>query len=415
MKRLRRLLPLLTLPVALLGCGKAAPSADSSGDPIDARAHDAAGCPAALELSRVRTVVRSGHASLSWQIATTADVRDFLVERKLSDGRWRKYSQLPVDARSAQLASLPDGPAELRVLAVLKPRATRPQGRAAQSRLAPGAIAVGLNGGGWGPCEPPEMSTEIKYIRVDSPTTVAPWTSVGLNVIADLSGPYDDSGVSGVDVAAYVRRVVKLVEASPDVWAIEVLNEPGNLYFWGKDAESPANRTAYAKLIVAVHDALVARFGARRPLILASYDGGIPSNAWGEAWAQDATALADADMLTEHPYGVSSERASAALGNRANVEAAHAQTGKPIAVTEVGWPTDGAVGEGALKYSEAEEAENIAAFVGWAHATGYVKVVTVYNYRDTADGGGGYGVQTHQGTKKLAWFALAKAARQAGS
>ena len=411
MKRLRRLAPLLTLPVALLGCGKAASNAASDPAPVrvDAR------CAGFVELSRIRTVARSGHASLGWELATTAAVRYFLVERKLADGRWQKAAQRSIAARSAQIGSLPDGPVELRVRAVLK-RATKSASHVAPGALADlpaGAIAVGLNGGGWGPCEPPEMSTEVKYIRIDSPTTVTPWTSVGLNVIADLSGPYDRAGVSAVNVAAYVRRVVELVQTSPGVSAIEVLNEPGNPAFWGEDAEAPANRAAYAKLIVAVHDALVARFGSKRPLILASYDGGVPSNAWGEAWAHDATALADADMLTEHPYGVSSERASASLGNRANVEAAHAQTGKPIAITEVGWPTYGTE-EGSLKYSEAEEAQNIAAFVGWAHATGYVKLVTFYNYRDTGEGGG-YGVQTHRGAKKLAWFALAQAARQAGS
>lgn len=285
-----------------------------------------------------------------------------------------------------------------------KASALSPTGRAD----APGLV-VALNAGGWGPCEPAEIRTAVGFVRLDTPETLAPYAAAGLKVIADESGPYDRSGVSGLDVQAFVKRTVALVQANPDVWAIEVLNEPGGQWFWGADAESSANRMAYAKLIVAVHEALVARFGSKRPLILASYDGGqLESNAWGEAWSSDRAALNDADLLTEHPYGGTEERASAALGNRAKVEAAHARTGKPIAVTEVGWPTNEPNGN-SLRFSDAEEAENITSFVDWARASGYVKVVTIYNYRDTGEGGG-YGVQTHLGVKKSAWFALRRAA-----
>jgi hypothetical protein len=292
--------------------------------------------------------------------------------------------------------------------AVREPSALSPSARAD----APGLV-VALNAGGWGPCEPAEIRTAVEYVRLDTPETLAPYAAVGLKVIADESGPYDRSGVSGLDVQAFVSRTVALVRANPDVWAIEVLNEPGGEWFWGEDAESPANRDAYAKLIVAVHDALAARFGSKRPLILASYDGGqLESNAWGEAWSKDQTALDDADMLTEHPYGGTGERASASLGNRAKVQAAHAQTGKPIAITEVGWPTKGPNGN-SLQFSEAEEAANITSFLGWARASGYVKVATIYNYRDTGEGGG-YGVQTHLGVEKPAWFALARAAAANG-
>ena len=289
-------------------------------------------------------------------------------------------------------------------------RATREPGTLSPSARAdaPGLV-VALNAGGWGPCEPAEIRTVVEYVRLDTPETIAPYASVGLKVIADESGPYDRSGVSGLDVQAFVKRTVALVQANPDLWAVEVLNEPGGQWFWGEHAESPANRAAYAELIVAVHDALVARFGSRRPLILASYDGGqLESNAWGEAWSKNQAALDDADMLTEHPYGGTEQRASAALGNRAKVQAAHVQTGKPIAITEVGWPTNGSNGN-SLQFSDAEEAANITSLVDWARASGYVKVVTIYNYRDTGEGGG-YGVQTHLGVKKPAWFALGRAA-----
>jgi hypothetical protein len=289
-------------------------------------------------------------------------------------------------------------------------RATRkPSPLSPSARVDALGLVVALNAGGWGACEPREIRTVVNYVRLDTPATIAPYAAVGLKVIADESGPYDRSGVSGVDVQAFVKRTVALVQTNPDVWAIEVLNEPGGPWFWGEHAESSANRAAYAKLIVAVHEALVAHFGAKRPLILASYDGGqLDSNAWGEAWSKDEAALNDADMLTEHPYGGTEERASAARGNRAKVAVAHARTGKPIAITEVGWPTNASNGN-SLQFSDAEEAENITSFVDWARASGYVKVVTIYNYRDTGEGGG-YGVQTHLGVKKSGWFALGRVA-----
>jgi hypothetical protein len=409
-----RLIPFLTLPIVLLACSSASPhtaTRDPSGRSCSR-----------IELNRVKTLVSSGKALLSWEVASTVGVRRFEIEQKLAGGRWKRYPTLPASARRDRLSGLANGPSEFRIWAVLERRHgvghALPVAAAARRersrRAGAGGIAVGLNAGGWGPCEPLELSTAVKSVRIDTPSSIAPWTSLGLSVIADESGPYDRGGVAGLDASAYVQRVVAFVEANPQVWAIEVLNEPGGQWFWGAEAESAASRAAYANLIVAVHDALVARFGARRPLILASYDGGHDaSNAWGEAWARDKTALADADMLTEHPYGSSSERAGAALGNRANVEAAHAQTGKPIAITEVGWPTNGATVEsGPIEYSEAEQASNVAAFVAWARATAYVKSLTVYNYRDTGEGGG-FGVQTHAGVKKRSWFALIRAARLA--
>jgi hypothetical protein len=413
---MRRLIPIFALPIALLACGSASPQ------PVARDSRERA-C-SRIELNRVEAPVSGGGATVDWEVASTVDVRGFLVEQKLTDGRWKRSASAPASARSVRLSGLAAGPAEFRIWAELKQMSGRARRGAllaaaaherARVRAASAAdsLAVGLNAGYWGACEPPELSTAIKYVRLDTPSSIAPWTSVGLNVIADESGPYDRGGVAAFDTSAYVKRVVAFVQANPHVWAIEVLNEPGNAFFWGKGAEAEANRSAYANLIVAVHDALAARFGAKRPLIFASYDGGDSSNAWGEAWTQNTTALADADMLTEHPYGLGTQRSSAALGNRAEVEAAHAKTGKPIAITEVGWPTNGATVEsGPVEYSEAEQANNIGAFVYWARQTGYVKSLTIYNYRDTGEGGG-FGVQTHAGAKKRSWFALIQAARLA--
>jgi hypothetical protein len=431
---MRRFAPLIGLSAALVACGSAAPTRASS-------ARNDSGVCSRIELKRVTTTVSTGEVTLSWEIASSAGVRSFVIERKLGSDHWARYRPLPPSARSDTLRSLSRGLATFRVMAVLehgrrsaaassatssapsakaaarsaavRSAAARDRRRARAGALRPGALAVGINAGYWGPCEPADLRTAVEYVRLDTPSDISAWTNAGLRVIADESGPYGSSGVSGLDAHAYVERVVAFVRTNPQVWAVELLNEPGGQWFWGGEAESSANRTAYANLIVAVHDALVADFGAARPLILASYDGGHDSsNAWGEAWSQNAKALADADMITEHPYGGVGERSVASLGDRANVQAAYARTHKPIAITEVGFPTDGPTGD-SLKYSEAEEASNVARIVAWARSTGYVKAITIYNYRDTGEGGG-YGVQKHDGTKKPAWLALERAALAAG-
>jgi hypothetical protein len=139
----------------------------------------------------------------------------------------------------------------------------------------------------------------------------------------------------------------------------------------------------------AVHEAFVQEFGSSRPLILASYDGGHDNEvAWGEkVWNEATNGGIDVndyvDGVTVHPYGFGG-LLSAALGDRATVQAAHAQTGKPVYVTELGWSTaTGLPGLGdQLQWGETEQAVNIYNFVTWARSTGYVAAVEIFNYRD---------------------------------
>jgi hypothetical protein len=205
--------------------------------------------------------------------------------------------------------------------------------------------------------------------------------------------------------------VVRFVRQNPHVFAIEVLNEPGGSWFWGSQSESRANRESYARLLIEVHEALLANFGAARPLELASWDGGHDSsNAWGEAWSRNRTALADVDGVTNHPYGGTGDRAHASLGDRALVAADEAVSHKPIFITEVGFPTKGPTAD-SLQYSEDEQASATYRFGLWAQGTGYVDGVTFFAYRDAKEGGG-YGVETHRGTKKKAFAALERLHRR---
>jgi hypothetical protein len=264
---------------------------------------------------------------------------------------------------------------------------------------------LGVNAGYWGPSEPGDLRRIATIVRLRNPPHLAHWEREGLRVIADFSGPYSPSGVSGLDHAAYVARVVAFVRENPRVYAIEVLNEPGGQWFWGPQAESAANRESYAQLLMEVHDALVANFGARRPRELASWDGGHDSsNAWGEAWSKNAAALADVDGVTNHPYGGRGPRAAAIRGNRRLVEADEAVSHKPIYITEVGFPTGNAASD-SLDYTEAEQARAIRSFALWARRTRYIAAVTFYGYRDAHEGGG-YGIETHHGLRKAAYAVL---------
>lgn len=265
---------------------------------------------------------------------------------------------------------------------------------------------AGLNAGGWSNVESSELlPLHLGVVRIDTPSSIAAWTKMGLKVLADESGPYSSGGVSGLNHKAYVEKVVSLVRSNPGIYAVEILNEPGGNWFWGSNSESETNRQSYAQLLIEVHDALVSNFGSARPLIVASWDGGhSSSNSWGEAWSKNTTALADVDAVTNHPYGGTGSRSTAILGNRGLVEADEAKSHKPIIISEVGFPTKGPTGD-SLQYTETEEAWAVYHFAEWAKSKGYITGVTFYGYRDEGEGGG-YGIITHSGFKKKAYTAL---------
>src|SRR5579871_1719935 len=61
-----------------------------------------------------------------------------------------------------------------------------------------GSFLVGLNAGYWGSSEPSDLRRIGNVVRLDTPPKLTPWESAGLKVIADFSGPYSSSGVSGL-------------------------------------------------------------------------------------------------------------------------------------------------------------------------------------------------------------------------
>jgi Glycosyl hydrolase catalytic core len=255
----------------------------------------------------------------------------------------------------------------------------------------------------------------VNYVSVatGSSSLIASYTNAGVHVIDVITGPYNSGGVSALNADTWAANAVAAYRASPSIVAIEILNEPGGSWFWGSNALSTTNAAAYAHLLKTVHAAFVANFGSNRPLLLASYDGGYSgSRTWGQrVWAADPNVGSYIDGITMHPYGGTSSVTSSALGNRANVAAAHIATGKSVWVTELGWPT--AVGQPAtgdsLQWSEAAQANNMYNFVSWARGTGYVKAVIFFMYRDYGTNMW-YGITRIDGSHKKAYEDLRRAA-----
>lgn len=277
----------------------------------------------------------------------------------------------------------------------------------------PSSLAVGLAAGRWSAAN--DIKGAVNWVTLDTGTSsrIASYNNAGVKVIDVIVGPYSSGGVKALDPDAWAANAVAAYRASPSIVAIEILNEPGGSWFWGSGALSTSNAAAYAHLLKTVHAAMVANFGSDRPLLLASYDGGYSGGrTWGQmVWAADSNVGSYIDGITMHPYGGTGSISSSALGNRVNVAAARAATGKPVYITELGWPT--AVGQpstgDSLQWTEDAQADNIYNFVTWARGTSYVKAVIFFMYQDYGTNNW-YGVTRLDGSHKKAYEDLRRAA-----
>jgi hypothetical protein len=282
----------------------------------------------------------------------------------------------------------------------------------------PEPMIVGLNAGGWGPSAWADVGGAVKAVRLESrfatDSEVGAAADAGVTVASWLVGT--GGTIGAIDPATYAAEVVALFkrygrggtfwEGRTDLGgsAVEVLNEPDGNWFW----TDPTNYAAYTRLLKAVHEAFAANFPeAIRPKVLASWGGHeIP---FGPSW-KALGGLAYCDGVTVHPYGGSSGETGGALGDRHAVEEAHALSGKPVYITEVGWPT--AVGRpptgDSQQWTEAQQAEIITSFVRWARSTGYVAMVDVFGYVDYGSNNW-YGIERRDRTHKPAFSALAGA------
>ena len=248
-----------------------------------------------------------------------------------------------------------------------------------------------------------------------------------------LINQYNGGGVSAMNASSYASGAVSTYQANcPQGVAqcpyVEVLNEPYGTWYNGSNAESTANAGAYATMVVDTYNAFHSKYGPNSPKILAyTFLGCSNGSAVGcsSAWTSGVTSAVPNianyyDGVIVHPYGGGSgyDRTLSAQSNRNAVTSAHQATGKPVYVTEVGWPTNtgGSATGDSQQWTEAQQATNIYNFVNWARSTGYVGGVWYYAYMDDA-APGWYGLVRHSEgsndwTHKPGWTALGQAINQ---
>jgi len=318
-------------------------------------------------------------------------------------------------------------------------------------------MIVGMNAGGWGSSGDSDVTSAVKYVRIDqsncNDSTSASTCSAGADVInlandgakvdLDFSGPYQNpnygghgGGVSAIvanggdtswanNALAWYRQYCGTTSTKCPM--IEVLNEPDGAWFWGINSSDPttkdqANATAYATLVKTTYNTFHAAFGNNSPLILTAWDG----NTWGGEWWNAIPNMGSfVDGVIVHPYGgttmdssnppssVTASFAASAAGNQQQVIDAHSNTSKPVYLTEVGWPTNDAgpsatttneTGD-SFQWPEADSAsntyhgldqcDNVYNFINWARSTGYVDSVMIYGYLDNISGNPeSYGLET---------------------
>jgi len=295
----------------------------------------------------------------------------------------------------------------------------------------PNNMIVGVNINGMGSNPGPDMAGAVPYVRADLKSwglQASTFANAGIKVDDLLQGPYSTSGISGLGSAAtWAANALGWYKADGCTPAlcpiIEVLNEPGGTWFWGSNALSEANATAYDDILVAAYNAFASAYGSSRPLILASFDGGYSTGSdWGKYMWQANAKIGDyIDGITVHPYDTS----SSGLGSQSNVTNSYAQAKSlagrsiPMYITEVGWQTtptssETAAGDtplGGALMTPALQCNNIYNFISWARNLEYVKAVMIFDYRDDNSDDGTYGIEYGDGTHKPSYAGIAAASR----
>lgn len=370
----------------------------------------------------IQTPALSVHGqTLRWTAAEASQSYRLLTEtasgRQIStvEARTTTPPAIPGEAVTYRVKAAVNGSPWSNAVTILYPAGEESEEAEEAGPGSPGGMTVGVNAGGWGPSAYADIAGAAKAVRLESrfatDAEVGGAAAAGVSVASWLLGT--GGSIGAIDPAAYAAEVVALFKRygkGGTFWAgrkdlggraVEVLNEPDGSWFWS----DPKNYAAYTRLLKAVHEALAADFPASiRPRVLAAWDG-----SFGLGW-KALGGLAYCDGVTVHPYGGATGATGGALGNRRSVEEAHAQSGKPVYVTEIGWPT--AVGKPATgdsqQWSETQQAESITGFVRWARATGYVAMVDVFGYVDYG-ANNWYGIERRDRTHKPAFAALAGA------
>jgi hypothetical protein len=267
-------------------------------------------------------------------------------------------------------------------------------------------LVVAVDTSGWGGNLHDELTAGgIINRRINNPALVPEIESKGgkVAVVAFHAVPFGSTtGPLAFTPSTFGAELLAAMKAYPNVRRWECLNEP-------EGAQNPteaAKIKRYVELLKVSHEA--AQQAPSKPLIIASWG---PQQGFGKAWAT-AGGLQYVDEVVVHPYGGSSGQHGGASGDRGAVEVAHTESGKPVAVTEVGWPT--ATGQSSTgdsqQWSEAAQAANISSFIAWARGYGQVSVVVIFNGVDY-DSKDWYGIERPNRSHKPSFAALGTAAK----
>jgi hypothetical protein len=285
----------------------------------------------------------------------------------------------------------------------------------------PSSMIVGIDAGGWAwDSAVHDFSGAARYVRSSSgyyntDSQIGLLAKYGVHLLPLFSGnPITANRTAYAEgVLSWFKRYGKggtYWAGKTDLGATtaEIVNEPGNPYFYGGGART--DQASYAALIEQANTTL-ATLGAKAPRLLVSYDGGYEGDAYGRALLKADPHLASLNIgYTVHPYGGHNNREQSALGGRSRVlEAPH-----PVYVTEVGWPTDTAAGPtgDSFQWTEQQQAENITRWIGWTRSLGYVAATVNFNWADYGPNNW-YGLVKAAGfPHKLSYAALAKASAE---
>jgi hypothetical protein len=224
-------------------------------------------------------------------------------------------------------------------------------------------MTVGLNAGGWGASGAKDVAGAVNHVRLDQAgsTTVSDigyYTSDNVKADIDYSGDvnhgssYDSGGVSAINASSWASGALSWYESSCNITecpTIEVLNEPYGSWFWGSNADDQTNADAYGDLVEATYNAFHTKYGSSGPKILANTFANGCSNGsavgcsdpwWGWLKSHDPSIANYYDGVIIHAYGGTGNATLSAEGDRNAITSAYDATGKPVYVTEVGWPTD---------------------------------------------------------------------------
>lgn len=303
---------------------------------------------------------------------------------------------------------------------------------AAASSPSPGSgssMIVGLNINGIGSNPGPDMAGAVKYVRADLKSwglSASTFTNSGIKVDDLLQGPYSTNGISGLGSATtWASNALGWYKSDGCTPAlcpyIEVLNEPGGHWFWGSNAMTQSNASAYDAILVATYNAFKTAYGSSSPALLASFDGGMSdgSGGWGGyMWHANSSIGSYIDGITVHPYN----QQSTDLGYQTNVTNSYSQakslSGRsvPVYITEVGWQTAQAAADGGdppqsgvITMTTTQQCNNVYNYMSWARSLGYVNAVMLFDYRDDNADDGTYGIEYGNGTHKPSYAALAAA------